>query len=507
MALRKDGQEFDEFNGLMFLGEIPNATYARQRSEESRLNRLTSCDIPGNFKILNNGFRLNHFGGLPKDEVELPTDQQIASVFADWNLEKGPAKMPIAKTEYKGDTLLSAQPQSIACAFNELNGSKTGLQNTENHFIARKLMNEGIGCVSVLPFPVDAQSPLAYSHSGHVNQSRFAQRNIEEEQLCKTLVQRNLLLQLQQNRQFDPQNLIHANSNMVAELINQNQGYYLQSHRVPRLLHQSSFGFPYGDLDSVQVLDKTSQQCCSGKILKTSNGLSTLGAMKLGAVPGNESLNSEAQNGKFIVNGQVCCSLWDSNSGLGSLTPKHGPLSYINGLREAGMELLPQNCGSLDKVRGCIYRLAKDPNGCRYLQQKFSEGSPKEVEIIFHEVLQHIVDLMTDPFGNYFIQKLLEVCNGNQTMQILQVITRRPGNLVRISCDMHGYFYVVKLQLLHNAILKVISLLFSVFCQIFELQDPSCSEDSSNPQNSGAVLHLDGFAEARNGDLNEEHEW
>ena len=82
--------------------------------------------------------------------------------------------------------------------------------------------------------------------------------------------------------------------------------------------------------------------------------------------------------------------------------------------------------------------MAKDQHGCRFLQRKFSEGTLEDIEKIFVEIIDHIVELMTDPFGNYLVQKLLEVCNEDQRMQILQAITRKAGDLVRISCDMHG---------------------------------------------------------------------
>lgn len=100
---------------------------------------------------------------------------------------------------------------------------------------------------------------------------------------------------------------------------------------------------------------------------------------------------------------------------------------------------------SLEEVEGRIYLIAKDQHGCRFLQKKFEEGSLEDVQKIFVEIIDHIIELMTDPFGNYLVQKLLEVCTEEQKMQILLAVTRKPGELVNISLNMHGTRAVQKL--------------------------------------------------------------
>ncbi|KAJ7526598.1 hypothetical protein O6H91_16G014100 [Diphasiastrum complanatum] len=99
---------------------------------------------------------------------------------------------------------------------------------------------------------------------------------------------------------------------------------------------------------------------------------------------------------------------------------------------------------SLQDVEGRIFAIAKDQHGCRFLQRKFDEGDPEEMQKIFLEIIEHIIELMTDPFGNYLVQKLLEVCTEVQHMKILHAVTAK-CQLVAISLNMHGTRAVQKL--------------------------------------------------------------
>ncbi|KAK9001331.1 hypothetical protein V6N11_083117 [Hibiscus sabdariffa] len=106
---------------------------------------------------------------------------------------------------------------------------------------------------------------------------------------------------------------------------------------------------------------------------------------------------------------------------------------------------LPPKYNSLAEARGYIYLIAKDQHGCRFLQRLFDDGTRQDVQMIFKEIIDHVVELMMNPFGNYLIQKLLEVCNEEQRMQILLMVTEEPGKLVKISLNTHGTRVVQKL--------------------------------------------------------------
>ena len=49
---------------------------------------------------------------------------------------------------------------------------------------------------------------------------------------------------------------------------------------------------------------------------------------------------------------------------------------------------------------------------------------------------------MIDSFGNYLVQKLLDVCTDDQLLQIVLLLTNHPTQLVRISLNTHGYVYI-----------------------------------------------------------------
>ncbi|XVF39506.1 hypothetical protein PTKIN_Ptkin01aG0040100 [Pterospermum kingtungense] len=100
---------------------------------------------------------------------------------------------------------------------------------------------------------------------------------------------------------------------------------------------------------------------------------------------------------------------------------------------------------SLVEFQGYIYYMAKDQNGCRFLQKIFDGGSCLHVQMIFNEIIDDIVELMMDPFGNYLVQKLLDVCTEEQRLQIVLMVTKEAGQLVRISLNTYGTRVVQKL--------------------------------------------------------------
>ena len=101
------------------------------------------------------------------------------------------------------------------------------------------------------------------------------------------------------------------------------------------------------------------------------------------------------------------------------------------------------SASTLEELTGHIYLIAKDQYGCRLLQRMLDERTPPGlVDAVFGEVYEHINELMTDAFGNYLIQKLLEQCHESQR---LAIISRTSPDLVAIALNMHGTRAVQKI--------------------------------------------------------------
>jgi Pumilio-family RNA binding repeat len=97
----------------------------------------------------------------------------------------------------------------------------------------------------------------------------------------------------------------------------------------------------------------------------------------------------------------------------------------------------PQSYENLMGVRGYLYYMAKDQHGCRFLQQKFEQGKC-QVNLVFDEVVEHAVELMMNQFGNYLMQKLLEVCDEEQRMRLVALVTEDPMKLINVALNVHG---------------------------------------------------------------------
>ena len=52
---------------------------------------------------------------------------------------------------------------------------------------------------------------------------------------------------------------------------------------------------------------------------------------------------------------------------------------------------------------------SSDQYGSRFIQQKLETATTAEKDMVFNEIMPHALNLMTDVFGNYVVQKVLGI--------------------------------------------------------------------------------------------------
>lgn len=138
---------------------------------------------------------------------------------------------------------------------------------------------------------------------------------------------------------------------------------------------------------------------------------------------------------------------YNSNDGMNVHRKMH-----VNNKRK-GDDASKYTNAKLEDFTGQIYSLCKDQHGCRFLQRQLDLGRevssnasgelgnanvlPNDISatMIFNEIYLKIIELMTDPFGNYLIQKLFE--NVSTDQRIILVKNASP-EFIRIALDPHG---------------------------------------------------------------------
>ena len=98
-----------------------------------------------------------------------------------------------------------------------------------------------------------------------------------------------------------------------------------------------------------------------------------------------------------------------SSSG-GNKTKKPKPQSQINFSSMSLSELIKNSNA-----------ISKDQSGCRFLQKKIEE-KPELAGKILNNALHNIIQIITDPFGNYLIQKLFDYMSEEQICQFIALI-------------------------------------------------------------------------------------
>lgn len=149
----------------------------------------------------------------------------------------------------------------------------------------------------------------------------------------------------------------------------------------------------------------------------------------------------------FCTRGNQCTFMHVDQTMAQRNTPQSAPMQHPAAMPTAPPQSLkqqprmpPSNPAryqnlKLEECTGQIAMMCLDQHGCRFLQKELDDNDDAKRDAIFAEVIPHIADLMSDPFGNYLCQKLIEKCTPAQRLEIVRGCT---NELVAISKNMHG---------------------------------------------------------------------
>lgn len=82
-----------------------------------------------------------------------------------------------------------------------------------------------------------------------------------------------------------------------------------------------------------------------------------------------------------------------------------------------------------------------DQHGSRFIQQKLESATDADRQLVFVEVFPHAIELTTDVFGNYVIQKFFEHGSFEQKHALAE---NMKGKILALSLQMYGCRVVQK---------------------------------------------------------------
>ncbi|CAN0905547.1 Putative pumilio homolog 8, chloroplastic [Linum grandiflorum] len=165
-------------------------------------------------------------------------------------------------------------------------------------------------------------------------------------------------------------------------------------------------------------------------------------------------------DGNFSYKDRISSPQWDSqsrsanprrssnfaNNRRSSNHQHHNPSSTSSNLNVSRRsDSIYETANSLDAFKGQILSMAQDQHGCRTLQRIIGTKKTEEIERAFVELKDHVGQLMLDQFGNYVVQRLLDVCSDKQRTEILMILTANETQLLRICLNPHGTRAIQKL--------------------------------------------------------------
>ncbi|CAE7493380.1 PUM1, partial [Symbiodinium sp. KB8] len=109
----------------------------------------------------------------------------------------------------------------------------------------------------------------------------------------------------------------------------------------------------------------------------------------------------------------------------------------VKALGEGELKILPEFHHQTTRIQA----LARDQEGCRFLQAKLETADTAERREVFDALLPKMGMLVGDSSGSAVVQKLLDICTPDQRRAIVEKFRH---SVVQLSLEMHGSLVIQK---------------------------------------------------------------
>ncbi|CAG8680008.1 21637_t:CDS:10 [Gigaspora margarita] len=293
-------------------------------------------------------------------------------------------------------------------------------------------------------------------------------KNLEGTDDYDTLQQVQIMRQQQAIKQQQQRLKMQSQYNSLFNDNSSSGGYSSSQYALETMLNRNilSSDMPYSRNGSLSLSSGRNSIDYQKALQQQQLGLGGSSSMGVGR---DQLLSSEYSSGKSspYYGSNLGASGLSSVSGLGGtslnaqtqqLLRHHHSAEYLNGIGGYGGISSGRRSNDLSSsisdpghgMRSALleeFRNNKNKNGdqhgSRFIQQKLETANSEEKQLVFDEILPNALQLMTDVFGNYVIQKFFE--HGNQ-MQKTILAKQMEGHVLSLALQMYGSTLVKELD-------------------------------------------------------------
>ena len=281
--------------------------------------------------------------------------------------------------------------------FNQFNfNSLMKKQKKFNNYQNQNIINQNTNIINQNPNLISQNLNIVNQNPNIINQSMI-KRNIS------TISNPNFLNQLQFNNYINQNNNINLNNNNINQnnlnLNNNNINY--NNMNLNNNINLNNGMNLYGNINSLN------SPIIQSKNLSLNSNINN---------PSNNNINYNENYNMIFSMGNINHMLLSNNKNLSNTPNKQS--NYIqNKQKKQNLNLL-----SNEELAKQAYILAKNQNGCRYLQKRIENNQNLVATLFFPNILGHIQELSNDQFGNYYIKIIIKYLPEEMIIKFIQLI-------------------------------------------------------------------------------------